>query len=229
MATFSALAGFIIVLLPATGYGQSTAQGGAKPRIAAHAYLLRGFLNVFSLGMDELAEKIEQRGIRASVYNHMMWSSIVSDAIDGYKSGRIRSIMIMGHSLGAGAAVSAAEEIGRAGVPVSLVVTFDPVGQMTAPKNVGRFVNLFVSGGWGSGVLRPDGYRGRLENIDQAKNYDVGHISIAQSTALHNRVVAYVVEAAKTGGSTAGRAKKDGVAAKPASNGRGSSGEGAPN
>ncbi len=42
----------------------------AAPDRGAKVYLLRGFMNVFSLGLDELSAKIEQRGIRSEVYNH---------------------------------------------------------------------------------------------------------------------------------------------------------------
>src|SRR5580658_6728771 len=36
----------------------------------AIVYLLRGFLNVFSLGMDDLARKLQADGIPATVTNH---------------------------------------------------------------------------------------------------------------------------------------------------------------
>ena len=47
--------------------------GTAQAR--AHVYLLRGLMNIFSLGMDTLAAKIQRRGIYATVHNHAEWSS----------------------------------------------------------------------------------------------------------------------------------------------------------
>ena len=38
-----------------------------------HVYLLRGLLNIFSLGMDDLAAKIQAKGISASVHYHSEW------------------------------------------------------------------------------------------------------------------------------------------------------------
>jgi len=35
----------------------------AQPQPRAHVYLLRGLLNVFSLGMDTLAEELKGRGL----------------------------------------------------------------------------------------------------------------------------------------------------------------------
>jgi hypothetical protein len=40
--------------------GFGTTPGMAQSR--AHVYLLRGLMNIFSLGMDTLAEKIQHRG-----------------------------------------------------------------------------------------------------------------------------------------------------------------------
>ena len=53
----------------------------------AHVYLVRGVLNIFSLGMDEIAAKLQQQGITATVHNHLMWASIADDAAAAYKSG----------------------------------------------------------------------------------------------------------------------------------------------
>jgi hypothetical protein len=38
-----------------------------------HIYLLRGGLNIFSLGMDEIAAKLQQVGLHATVHNHLVW------------------------------------------------------------------------------------------------------------------------------------------------------------
>lgn len=50
--------------------------------------------------------------------------------------------MIVGHSLGGDAAVAMAAELGRAGVPVQLVATLDPVGGSEVSSNVRRSVNI---------------------------------------------------------------------------------------
>jgi thioesterase domain-containing protein len=55
---------------------------------------------------------------------------------------RISSIVIVGHSLGAGAAVGLAEELQRAGVRVALVVTFAPIVRTAIPSNVQQLKNF---------------------------------------------------------------------------------------
>ncbi|MDQ2953491.1 MAG: hypothetical protein M3R18_00950 [Pseudomonadota bacterium] len=55
-------------------------QRAAPVRSSAHVYLLRGLMNIFSLGMDDLAAKIQARGITATLHNHSEWQTL-SDEI----------------------------------------------------------------------------------------------------------------------------------------------------
>src|ERR1700761_6809986 len=48
----------------------STARKSPQAQTPEKVYLLRGFLNVFSLGMDDLAAKLQADGISATVMNH---------------------------------------------------------------------------------------------------------------------------------------------------------------
>ena len=48
----------------------------ATPAAETHVYLLRGVLNIFSLGLDEVAAKLRQQGINATVANYLSWSSL---------------------------------------------------------------------------------------------------------------------------------------------------------
>ena len=42
--------------------------GTAQPQARAHVYVLRGLFNVFSLGMDLLADELKRRGVDATVH-----------------------------------------------------------------------------------------------------------------------------------------------------------------
>ena len=68
--------------------------------------------------------------------------TLAQQAIAQYKSGQLRTIMIVGHSLGGAAASAMAAELGQAGVPVQLVVMLDPVGGSEVSSNVRRSVNI---------------------------------------------------------------------------------------
>ena len=70
----------------------SRAQPAPKPRPAAagtakittetRVYLLRGLLNIFSLGMDTLAERLNGMGIPSEVFNHDSWPRVAAQIAD---------------------------------------------------------------------------------------------------------------------------------------------------
>jgi pimeloyl-ACP methyl ester carboxylesterase len=93
-----------------------------------------------SPGLSEFGSKMGEHGVPTTVANNGEWPVLAQEAIQQYQSGRLRSIMIVGHSLGGGAAVAMAAELGRAGIPVQLVVTLDPVGETEVSANVRRSV-----------------------------------------------------------------------------------------
>ena len=114
---------------------------GARPGMAqprAHVYLLRGLMNIFSLGMDTLAEKIQRHGIYATVHNHTEWETLAEQAAAAYRAGKEGPIIIVGHSLGADAVMQMSAYLGRKGVPVALAVPFDARGSYATSSNVGR-------------------------------------------------------------------------------------------
>ena len=85
----------------------STAQAGG------HVYALRGLINVFSYGMDEMVAKCKRRGIQASAHGHGEYPTLAIEAAAKVKSGK-GPIIIIGHSYGADAAVSMAKEMKKA-------------------------------------------------------------------------------------------------------------------
>jgi pimeloyl-ACP methyl ester carboxylesterase len=132
--TWRALAAAII-LAACTGLATGAKAGGA------HLYVMLGFAGL-SPGLTDFGDRIGHRGIPTTVGSYGEWSAFAEEAIQGYKSGRISSIMIVGHSLGGAAARAMAAELGKAHVPVKLLVTLDPVGVQGVSKNVRRSVNI---------------------------------------------------------------------------------------
>ncbi|MGA7000451.1 MAG: hypothetical protein WBZ28_00760, partial [Pseudolabrys sp.] len=90
----------IALLLLVLPIGASTGDAGA-PASGAHVYLLRGVLNIFSLGLDDIAAKLQQQGINVTVANYLSWASLADEAAAEYKSGRTKTIILVGHSSGA--------------------------------------------------------------------------------------------------------------------------------
>jgi thioesterase domain-containing protein len=110
------------------------------------AYVFRGMGGrIASFEMDYLRDKIAASGIDAETYNHINWSGPADEAIARYKRAP-QPIMAMGHSAGGDAALAFAWKLKRAGVPVSLVVAFDPTRKAPdVPNNVDRFINIYQS------------------------------------------------------------------------------------
>lgn len=166
--------------------GPRVAQAGSS---AGHVYLLRGLLNIFSLGMDDLASKIQARGISASVHNHSEWQGLADDIAAKFKAGRHGPIVLVGHSLGADAVMFMGEYLGKKGVPVALIVPFDGTGSFAASSNVARVMNLTQRDY--AYMRRGAGFRGELANID-VSSHGVGHIEIDKSARLHAMVLAKI-------------------------------------
>ena len=168
----------------------------AQPR--AHVYLLRGLLNIFSLGMDTLAEKIQRHGIYATVHNHTEWETLADQAAAAYRAGKEGPIIIVGHSLGADAVMQMSAYLGRKGVPVALAVPFDARGSYATSSNVGRLLNL-THAGYGY-MSRGAGFHGSLSNMDVSSDRNIDHLNIDKSARLHTQVLAAILEVVGNGG-----------------------------
>ena len=87
-----------ILALPDPGYGRSGARTGSQSRGGSHLYVLLGLGNN-SPGLSEFGSRMAQCGIPTTVRNYGDWPALAQEAIQQYKDGWLRSIMIVGHSL----------------------------------------------------------------------------------------------------------------------------------
>src|SRR5262245_43749152 len=72
-----------------------------NPRVG-NAYLLRGFIGVFSTGIDSLGEQLNQSGVQASVFQDDQWSELAANIRKKYRAVPQREpIVLIGHSYGA--------------------------------------------------------------------------------------------------------------------------------
>jgi hypothetical protein len=167
---------------------------GASPSMAqsrAHVYLLRGLMNIFSLGMDSLGAELSRRGVYTTVDNHADWQSLADGAAARYKAGTEGPIILIGHSLGADAVMEMAEYLGRKGVPVALVVPFDGTQSLSASPNVARVLNLTQRDY--AYMRRGPGFHGTLVNVDVSSDPNIDHLTIDKSPRLHARVISEVL------------------------------------
>jgi pimeloyl-ACP methyl ester carboxylesterase len=156
---------------------------------ATQVYLMRGFLNVFSLGMDRLAAELRSVGISATVANHTSWEGIANEIASNYKAGQRGPIVLVGHSFGADAVMSMGEYLGQQGVPVALIVPFDGTSPHAATANVARVLNLYKSEG--VKITRGPGFHGELTNY-YVSDSNVTHMNIDDDSRLHAMVISRI-------------------------------------
>jgi hypothetical protein len=166
----------------------SSARTTGRPEI----YLLRGLFNVFSLGMDELAGKLQAQGFSSAVDNHAAWGALADRIIQARASGSNSPIVLIGHSLGGDDVIKLAERLHGAGIQVDLLMPVDAVSPSAVPANVRRVVNYFQSSnGWGQPVRPGTGFRGVLVNADletnrrELRDANTGHTTIDKSMKVH--------------------------------------------
>lgn len=167
---------------------------GAAP---GRAYLFRGLIGlVFSRGMDRLAQRIASAGVAAGVAGYPSCRSIAAEAIRDYRRDPM-PIAVIGHSLGGSCALSFAGILHAENIPVSLVVTFDPVRSSSdVPFNVERYINIFKSThilGAGDVQYRP-GFPGHYASFNLLEHGGVVHINIEKIESLHKQLVAKILQ-----------------------------------
>jgi hypothetical protein len=156
---------------------------------------LRGLTNVLSPGIDQLADELRKRDISATVANHLFWNSLANEALRDCRSDPGTSIILVGHSIGASAVVSMAEQLQLAGFHVALMVTFDPVVRTTVPNNVHLLKNFYISNGLGTAVRPAEHFHGLLRNVDLKSNADLGHVSLTTSPSIQKQVMSDIIGA----------------------------------
>ena len=177
----------------------ASAQTLSPSQPGAHVYLLRGFANVFSLGMDQIAAKLRQQGIHATVDNYLAWPSLAEQAAAEYKSGRTRAIILVGHSSGATAVTEMAARLSRLGVPVKLAIGLDPTSRMTTTGHVDRYINYYIANGFGDPVDKGQSFSGVLQNVDLEHMSNVSHFNIDKNNVLQGMVIRDILAAASAG------------------------------
>jgi thioesterase superfamily protein len=177
--------------------GAALAQASVQPTATAKQVqvdLLRGLADIFSRGMDTLADKLNRQGYSARVYSTNGWQAVAHRIADKYTRGHKDIIVVIGHSLGANAAFDIANQLDRQNIPIELIVTFDATRPQPAPKNVLHLVNLYQQNGFGEKVGAGPDFKGELTNIDLTADTSLSHTTIEKSPRLHALVMQKIVE-----------------------------------
>lgn len=182
---------------------------GAEPhwRRQGNLFLIRGWRDLWSEGIDQLAGDIRQSGMNAQVYRESQWGEL-GEAIDHrYLSGSApRPLVLIGFSYGADDVLRIAEKLDRDSVPVDLLITIDPVTPPRVPGNVRACYNYYQTNGiwdlfpWLRGIPLSPSRPGQLTNVDIRRDRPdllepgTSHATIAGNPKLHWEIVKRVME-----------------------------------
>jgi hypothetical protein len=182
----------VLLLLPIGAGSALAVPNSASTASTAHVYLLRGVLNIFSLGLDDIAAQLRAQGIPVTVANFASWSSLADEAAAGYRNGRIKTIILVGHSSGATALPDMVARLDQLGAPVKLAIGLDSVFRTRLSGRVGRYINFYIANGAGEPVATTGQFQGKLENVNVQNVPGVGHMSIEKNQIMQRKVISEI-------------------------------------
>jgi hypothetical protein len=185
-------AGAIALLLLALPIGTPANAVPTQAGTGAHVYLLRGVLNIFSLGLDEIAARLQAQGIPVTVVNYLGWASLADEAAADYRSGRVKTIILVGRSSGATVLPDMVARLDQLGAPVRLAIGLDSVFRTSLSGRVGKYINFYIANGNGEPVAPTRALRGSLENVNVQNVPGVGHITIDKNEIIQRKVIAEI-------------------------------------
>lgn len=114
---------------------------------AGKVYCARGYLGVFSIGMMQLADRIDQKeGIVAVSTADLEYGRLQDWLIEQHKAGKLdEPLVLLGHSYGADDMIRVAARLQKENINVDLLVLIDPVTPPKVPTNVKRVYDVYVS------------------------------------------------------------------------------------
>lgn len=172
----------------------------SSARRTGEVYLLRGLMDVFSRGMDEMAVKLNRAGVYAISTSYSNWREIADEIVARNARGQVsHPVIIMGHSLGGNDAPKMASYLGQRGIKVPYVVTFDPTEPVHVGKNVGKVVNYYLPND-NNRIYRGAGFTGTLDNVNVASMRDVTHTTVEKNRLLQSRAIATVMGMTRAAG-----------------------------
>jgi pimeloyl-ACP methyl ester carboxylesterase len=174
-----------------------------------NVYLIRGWLGLFSSGMDNLTVKINNNGVRAHVFQEDQWYELAQKLRDAYRAEpNHEPLVLIGHSWGADDTLRVSRELQKDNIPVDLVITLDPVTPPLIPTNVKRVINIYQSHGlwdtipaWRGIPLQAESATAtnltnsnvRVDRTDLLEP-DTDHGNIEKNVKIHAEIVKDVLE-----------------------------------
>lgn len=163
----------------------------SMPVFAEEVYMIRGFADVFSRGMNQMTARLKRKGIRASSHSNGDWKGLAQNIIRRNKQGRVsHPIIIVGHSLGGVEAPNFANALAKGGVKVGMVIGLDPGFANPVPfgPGISQVINYRIP--TGNYYRKGPKFRGSMSNINITW---VDHVGIDKDPRVQNKVIAKII------------------------------------
>jgi hypothetical protein len=174
---------------------------------AGNVYLLRGWIGIFSTGIDRLGEKVNASGVKGEVFQDDQWRALAETIAEKYAGvAEAEPLVLVGHSYGADDVVGIARVLDEKNIPVDLLVTLDPTTPPAVPKNVKRAYNLYQPNTLdalpflrGIPLKAEEDFKGKLENVNIRKDRtdllddDVNHFNIEKKDKIHAETIRQIL------------------------------------
>ncbi|KAB2683642.1 MULTISPECIES: lipase [Brucella/Ochrobactrum group] len=185
-------AGAALALYAGAAQAAPKKPSGTAPQ--ADVYLLRGFGDIFSTGIDEIGRQLQANGVDAHVEGHQAWRFVLNRILADQRENPRAPVVLIGHSLGANAVIDIAAALEKKGISVAYMATFAATAPAPLPGNIKRVVNFyFKQHGWGLPLTAGPRFRGSLDNRDFSGMRDIGHFNIEKQRPLQDEVVRNVL------------------------------------
>lgn len=175
------------------------------PRVG-NVYLIRGWRDLYSAGMDQLATELRQSGVHAEVFRAAQWRELAGMIETRYSEKSLREpLVLIGFSYGADDVLRVAEQLKSRGPTFDLVITLDPVTPPPVPSNVRACYNFFQTNGvwdvfpWLRGIPLTSSGAGTVVNIDVRRERpdllepNTAHANVAANPKIHRAIIERVL------------------------------------
>ena len=190
------------------GPAANNTPGGSRPATPPYVtvHMLRGLGDIYSQGLNVLADEMKALGIDATAHSDPGWQLLGLKLASDYKdSGNPKGLVLLGHSYGADDAIKMCEYFQEQNIPVRLLILLDATNPPGIPSNVDRCVHFYIP--WPAGDAAPGVLPGHpvapaegnthtkitndslgLEGSNPA-DWCISHLGIDASQRIHTKIL----------------------------------------
>ena len=190
----------VLIFLCLLNQGCARLSPGTIPPKNANIYLIRGYLDWYSNGIEQLTVDLQNKHLKAQAYREEQWGDL-GDAIAKTPP---HPLILIGFSYGADDVILIARQLNDRHLPIDLLITIDPVTPAKIPANVKRCVNFYEPNGfwdifpWLRGVSLTTEPGATVENINIRARPDLNepgtsHSTIAGNEKIHRSIVTMIL------------------------------------